>query len=724
MTISRALLLTTILATASFASDFHVGPGQTYTALGQVPWYTLAAGDTVYIHYQAAPYHEKILISSRGSASQWIRVLGVPGPNGELPIISGAGATTSTNMHYKQVTPTGSSAIQWNGIVQIAYRIDDGAPKPGYIEVAGLQVQDASSAYSFTGENGVSGNYDDFAACIYARSTDHVIVRNNVLTNCGLGFYNWVGSSAAEIETDTVVSGNYFYNNGIPNSYFEHQIYTESLGVTIEYNRFGPIKAGAQGSQIKDRSAGTVIRYNYIEACDAWFMDLVEADNGAPTINNDPRYMQTWVYGNVLANLTPMNGIGVHWNADLHRGIGRADVGGRLFFYDNTYVTTRDAGTLYKFPLFSAADGGFDCVTSTPGVIDVRNNLFANLPKTAGSGTDEMYFGVCGYENFDFGKNWVSPGYTLSYSGFGPYTGTATGMPNLFSPAVNDPGFVSLAGADFHLSAASSAVGLGGALASAATSNSTGLDLTPTQQYANPQHTIPRLSSGPGSDAGAFQRPASCTPALVSAMNALPALETASPFPISWQLVSSSAPIQQYTIMVSDNGGPFSPLLSTSSTSTPFTGLAGHTYGFFSLAQDTSSGTECAKNGAETTTMLVPGPSCAVNATAQFSIVRGAYRLNPATNRFSQTVTVTNTTGSALSGPFALALDGLSPAISVYNPAGTTSCALPAGSPYVTLNPGTTWAAGQALTILVEYVNPTKAGIIYTPRILQGGSGR
>jgi hypothetical protein len=176
--------------------------------------------------------------------------------------------------------------------------------------------------------------------------------------------------------------------------------------------------------------------------------------------------------------------------------------------------------------------------------------------------------------------------------------------------------------------------------------------------------------------------------------------------------------------MMSDSGGPFAPLLSTASTSTAFTGVSGHTYGFFSLAQDTASGVECAKNGAEAATMLVVTASCATNATAQFSIVRGGLRLNAATGRFSQTVTVTNTGASALGGPFYYALDSLSSGVSLYNPAGTTSCAVPSGSPYAALNPGSIWSPGQAVTILVEYVDPSKAAITYTPRILQGGTAR
>ena len=62
--------------------------------------YTLVAGDNVYIHYRITPYKEKILVSGRGTAGQWIRVSGVLGPNGERPIIDGDSATTGPNMHF------------------------------------------------------------------------------------------------------------------------------------------------------------------------------------------------------------------------------------------------------------------------------------------------------------------------------------------------------------------------------------------------------------------------------------------------------------------------------------------------------------------------------------------------------------------------------------------------------------------------------------------------
>src|SRR4029453_10639399 len=163
----------------------------------------------------------------------------------------------------------------------------------------------------FTAEDGSRASYDAFAACIYARSVQHLIVRDNVLTGCGQGFYNWTGSGSAwwdGLQIDTVVRGNYFYDNGHPGSYREHQSYTESDGGTYEYNHFGPMRAGAMGSQLKDRSAGTVIRYNYIERSPSgWMIDLVEPENGYAALGARPTYRQTFVYGNVLISTGTSN---------------------------------------------------------------------------------------------------------------------------------------------------------------------------------------------------------------------------------------------------------------------------------------------------------------------------------------------------------------------------------------------------------------------------------
>ena len=63
--------------------------------------------------------------------------------------------------------------------------------------------------------------------------------------------------------SNLLVEGNYFYGNGVPGSYLEHNVYCEANGITYEYNDFGPLRSGSAGAELKDRSAGAVIAYNY-----------------------------------------------------------------------------------------------------------------------------------------------------------------------------------------------------------------------------------------------------------------------------------------------------------------------------------------------------------------------------------------------------------------------------------------------------------------------------
>ena len=61
----------------------------------------LGPGDTRDIHWpNGPPYYEKLLISESGTASAPINIVGVPGPNGQQPIIDGDNATTSSQFQY------------------------------------------------------------------------------------------------------------------------------------------------------------------------------------------------------------------------------------------------------------------------------------------------------------------------------------------------------------------------------------------------------------------------------------------------------------------------------------------------------------------------------------------------------------------------------------------------------------------------------------------------
>ena len=119
----------------------------------------------------------------------------------------------------------------------------------------------------------------------------------------------------------------------------------------------------------------------------------------------------------------------------------------------------------------------------------------------------------------------------------------------------------------------------------------------------------------------------------------------------------------------------------------------------------------------------VPTSACAAPITASVSIDRHEVVYNPGIQRFMQIVRVTNTSGAPLNGPFTLVLDGLSNNATLTNGSGTTSCALPAGRPYVT-SARTALAPHASVTFQLHFSNPTKAAITYTPVVLAGVDAR
>src|SRR5690606_38049355 len=105
------------------------------------------------------------------------------------------------------------------------------------------------------------------------------------------------GWGSASMTENITVSHNYIYGNGVNGSILQHNSYCEAYNILYEYNRFGPLLSGAGGGALKDRSAGCVVRYNWIESGNRQ-LDLVEADGSG--LEQAPNYGVTHVYGNIL----------------------------------------------------------------------------------------------------------------------------------------------------------------------------------------------------------------------------------------------------------------------------------------------------------------------------------------------------------------------------------------------------------------------------------------
>jgi hypothetical protein len=394
------------------------------TSIGQVPWATLQPGDIVLIHYRPEPYKEKWVICRQGNATAPITVRGVPGPNGELPIIDGSGALTAPGLNYWSET---------RGVIKIGGANTPADTTPRYIVIANLDIRSARSSYSFTDDNGTLQSYSANASTIYVEKGENILIRNCRMHDAGNGFF--VASSDALASRNILVEHNYIYDNGNPGSAFEHNSYTAALGITFQYNRFGPLRSGASGNNLKDRSAGQVVRYNWIEGGNRQ-LDLVEGEDSV-IIRTDPSYRETHVYGNILIE---RDGAGnrqiVHYGGD---GGNEPDYrNGTLYFYNNTVVSVRSDRTT----LFRLSTNSQRC--------DARNNIFYAVA----AGDTVSLLDSSGV--LDFQHNWIKPEWVIS---FGSFNGTVNNLGG--NVETSAPGFVSLATGDFRLDTGAAAADAG-----------------------------------------------------------------------------------------------------------------------------------------------------------------------------------------------------------------------------------------------------------------------
>lgn len=456
-------------ACTGLGSSYDVGPGQPIAMLSGVPWKSLKPCDTVRIHYSATPYREIVQIGSRGATDKWIRVTGVVGPNGELPILEGSGATAPASLSFSNPV--------FEGLGMILVLPTTAAPygyKPGYLEISNLEIRGASIRTQFTNRAGLATPWAKFASGIYIERAEHVTIRNCNIHDNGNGLFQNSKYAEAAQSRDLLVEGNFLHDNGNPGSAAEHNAYTEGVGTVYQYNFIGQQMSGALGEGIKDRSVGITVRYNHLEATQQLVM-LVD-----PQSNYDYEVLQrdawgallidaAYVYGNEMVMKQPAGITPLPWDlsplvvGDHTNGVGRS---GKVYFFNNTVVSIQNKyyWGISTTPLFVPFRTGVE--------IQARNNVFLALAATPG-GAARPFSMFAFYGEGDIASNWISKGWYpsdpnphqagASSAWFGtPWTGIGMGL--VFNNAANDPGYINTAAGDYHLAAGSSLIGAGAPL--------------------------------------------------------------------------------------------------------------------------------------------------------------------------------------------------------------------------------------------------------------------
>lgn len=336
-------------------ATYHVGPGQALAELTDVPWLSLQAGDVVNIHHRAEPYRTKFGLRAQGTAQAPVIINGVTDASCNRPVISGDQAVTA-----KDAKALGfSTALESAGLIQIFRLPTDpwDTYTPRHITIQNLKLTGARRDASFKAQDGRSLPYGDFSAAVYAVRVHHLTVENCEITGNGLGvFTNSKGEVADGYSAHVIIRRNRIYDNGNPGRSTEHNLYVQARRALYEGNFIGQ---SFGGSSLKDRSSGTVIRYNHILAS-ARALDLVETEEeGVSNVGADPLYPYAWVYGNTIINdSTAPGGFAVnmvHWGFDNDLNKAR---GGTLFFYNNTVVNrVPQSAFWYVVPFQIGADG-------------------------------------------------------------------------------------------------------------------------------------------------------------------------------------------------------------------------------------------------------------------------------------------------------------------------------------------------------------------------------
>lgn len=112
----------------------------------------------------------------------------------------------------------------------------------------------------------------------------------------------------------------------------------------------------------------------------------------------------------------------------------------------------------------------------------------------------------------------------------------------------------------------------------------------------------------------------------------------------------------------------------------------------------------------EVATLLLPPD----DVTSQLSVQRSGLVLNRATQLFTGTVRITNTSGQNIAGQLQVLFEGLPAGVTLANASGTRR-----GVPYIQIN-SQTLAAGGAIDVPVQFSNPSRAAISYTSRVYAG----
>ncbi len=412
------------------------GTGDFLTIAAAATWIdAMGPGDILQIKGNGTtPYDERLMIPNRrGRVAALITVHGVADSGGNLPILDGTNATTSS------VFSVSFTQYETFGVMFVGTHSTNTVPGPGNLVIENLELRNAKNPGTFTGYAGTTQTWDFAASGIYIQKADKVVINNCIIHGNGNGIFTGDRGDLDIYTEDITVQNCTLYNHGNVGRVTEHGLYMQGLRSTVQGCKIGPPLSGAGGNNHKDRGPDTIIRYNrYFNAPSAHLLDLVENQDAFTTYEFLPGMRRAMVYGNSFA-CDGSETAAIHYGYDHSNPVaGRKGI---LYFYNNTFVLINDetynGNGVIVFALGTQ-------LTEARGTVDARNNVLATFPATVGPHRTQLdLLPIYGVGSFT-GGNWVDTYWfpcrsDTTFTGKAAGTGTfVTGTDPLLVDKVND----------------------------------------------------------------------------------------------------------------------------------------------------------------------------------------------------------------------------------------------------------------------------------------------
>ncbi|MCP3999942.1 MAG: PKD domain-containing protein, partial [Gammaproteobacteria bacterium] len=268
--------------------------------------------------------------------------------------------------------------------------------------IQNIRLVDTRSTNSFT-HNGVTESYLGFSRAIWSAGGQYITLQGMVVENNGSGVFIQANDDPGSLSKAWIIKGSKFENNGHGNR--DHQVYFQAVSDPGEYNivegcYFGAPTPGQESiAQLKMRSTGVVVRYNYFNSAHRT-LDIVEAQDAIPDwmyshyLQQEilDYYRTSYVYGNIFVNdhqassgqpsVRPL-----HFGADSFDepyfstpGAANGEPGLRgyeapTYFFHNTFYMRADTAEMWRGVLFDAENNNSNGPTPTPGEVEAWNNI-------------------------------------------------------------------------------------------------------------------------------------------------------------------------------------------------------------------------------------------------------------------------------------------------------------------------------------------------------------